>query len=78
MQMQTQANTLRHSDTNLSYSSLVTLYIWGKVNKQGFKERRHMKGNSNSVEYIEKERLFELKYNMSIHRAGLYEIKHEG
>lgn len=37
-----------------------------------------MKGNSNSVEYIEKERLFELKYNMSIHRAGLYEIKHEG
>lgn len=44
--------THRHSDTNLPYSSLVTLQFRGKFNKQGFEKRKNMKGNSNSVEYI--------------------------
>lgn len=32
---------IKHRDTNLSYSSLVTLYIEGSMNKRGFEKRRN-------------------------------------
>lgn len=34
--------TYKDSDTNLPYSSLVTLYILRKVNKQGLEKRRNI------------------------------------
>lgn len=34
--------TYKDSDTNLPYSSLVTLYIVCKVNRQGLEKRRNM------------------------------------
>lgn len=40
-----------HTDceTNLPYGSLVTLYIRGQTNEQGFEKRRNMKRNSSGV-----------------------------
>lgn len=46
-------STVQHTvcETNLPYSSLVTLYMRGQPNTQGFEKRRNMKRNSNSVSF---------------------------